>query len=72
MRVHVESLIRKMPNYVTGDDGQVTLVDIFRKHTGAKRGVSCIDYGTSRHPDMTLTAFQTTFQDILAESIPYF
>jgi len=51
------SLIRKMPNYVTGDDGQVTLIDI--------------DYGAGGHPDITLT-FQTTFQDILAESIPYF
>jgi len=51
----MESLIRKMPNYVACD-GQVMLVDI--------------DYGASGHPDMTLT-FQTTFQDILAESIPY-
>jgi len=50
----MESLIRKMPNYVACD-GQVMLVDI--------------DYGG--HPDMTLT-FQTTFQGILAESIPYF
>jgi len=49
----MESLIRKMPNYVACD-GQVMLVDI--------------DYGG--HPDMTLT-FQTTFQGILAESIPY-
>jgi len=58
MRVHVESLICKVPNYATDDDGQVMLVDNA--------------YGTSGHPDMTLTAFQTTFQDILAESMPYF
>ena len=46
-----------MPNYVTGDNSQVMLVDI--------------DYGAGRHPDMTLTALQTTFQDHLAGSIPF-